>query len=529
MEKILNQSSGRVIALMDVGTNSIRLRLVQVLPDKKFEIVLTQKEVVRLGDSEFVEQTLQSEAIDRAVQVCCHFYTLIKQHEVEEIIAIATTAVREAANRGEFIQYIKDKCGLDIRIISGLEEARLIYLGIASGMNLGDQQALLIDIGGGSTELIVGDKQQHYLLDSLKLGAIRLTNMFFLPHENEAVTPERYTLIQSYVRNTLVRTAQRIQPYKIDVLLGSSGTLLNLANITAEHFYQRSALPDESFTHQQLKTVISKLCELPLDQRRKITGIDPQRADYIVSGAAIIDTIMDELKLKRLQISDRGLLDGMLVDYLDRTDQSLALGQITIRERSVLQLGRTVDFDEPHARHVARLAMQLFESGFSIGLHKLGRWERELLEYAALLHDVGAFLSYQNHQMHTYYIVRNADLLGFDQKEISIIALAGLHHRKLLPSRRNADYAALDEGSQRAVCILGMMLRLAESLDRSHSGAIHRVRFTKGNGNEIILDVFSNEDCHLELFGVEIHKQVFEKTFHKSLVIRRAGNTVLNA
>jgi exopolyphosphatase/guanosine-5'-triphosphate,3'-diphosphate pyrophosphatase len=201
----------------------------------------------------------------------------------------------------------------------------------------------------------------------------------------------------------------------------------------------------------------------------------------------------------------------------------MALGQMTVRERSVLQLSRTVNFDEPHARHVTRLALQLFDSAFQLRLHELGRWERELLEYTALMHDIGAFLSYSNHQMHTYYLIRNADLLGFDQKEISIMALAGLHHRKGLPTKREEEFAMLDPGGQEAVRVIGMIIRLAETLDRCHTGAVHRAKFTAKNKKSVVMEMYSDQDCQLELWGVEAHKEAFEKTFNRALEVRLIG------
>jgi exopolyphosphatase/guanosine-5'-triphosphate,3'-diphosphate pyrophosphatase len=520
MDNKMNTSKDRVIAFIDIGTNSISMLLVRIHPDKTYTVLSNREELVRLGEGEFVDQSIKPEAIQRAVEVCRNFTDLARHSQAERMIAVATSAIREASNRGELIEKIKDTTGLDVRAISGLEESRLVYLGIASGMDLQERQALFVDIGGGSTKLIVGDHQHHYLLDSLKLGSLRLTSMFFLPNEQDPIATNRYNLLKQYIRNNFVRSIQRIQPYKIDVAVGAAGTLLNLVDIVTHHFYNRPRTTDEIISHDQLNQVIELLCEQPLAKRREIPGIEPERANSIVAGAAIIDTLMDSLKLSALQVSDRSLRDGMLVDYLERTNESLILGQMNVRERSVLNFARTVNFDESHARQVARLALQLYDSAFHLGLHKLGRWERELLEYAALLHDIGAFLSYQNHQMHSYYLVLNADLLGFDQKESAIMALASLHHRKGLPSIDEKEFQALDEDSQKAVIILSMMLHLAESLDRGHVGAVHRVHFIDGTENNLILEVLSNQDCQLELWGVHNHLEEFEKLFHRPLEIR---------
>ncbi len=519
----MNITHGKVVAFIDIGTNSISLLLARIHPDKTYAVLDKREEIVRLGEGEFIDQSIQPAAIQRAVEVCGNYVNLARRAQADEIIAVATTATREATNRSEFIQHLKETSGLDVRAISGLEEARLTYLGVASGLDFQGRQALFVDIGGGSTKLIVGDHQHHYLLDSLKLGSLRLTSMFFRPDETGPVDPGRYKLLQNYIRNNFVRSIQRIQPYKIDAVVGSAGTLLSLVDITARHFHNRAHAPDEITTHEQLKQVIKVLCDLPLDQRRQMPGMQPERAGSIIAGAAIIDTLMEALSLTSLQISERSLRDGMLADYLQRSPELLALGQMNVREQSVLRLARTVDFDEPHARQVARLALQLFDSAFSLGLHKLGRWERELLEYTALLHDIGAFLSYQNHQKHTYYLIHNADLLGFDQKETAIMAMAGMHHRKGLPSADENEFQTLDKDSQTAVRVMAMMLHLSESLDRGHVGAVHRAHFIAGPGDMIILEVFSNQDCQLEVWGVQNHLKEFEKAFQRPLEVRLAG------
>lgn len=521
----MNNPPGKVVAFIDIGTNSVSMLLARIQADKSYQVLERREEIVRLGEGEFVDQSIQPEAIQRAIEVCRSFVDLARRARAEEIITVATTATREATNRREFIQQVKDSIGLDVRAISGLEEARLIYLGVASGMDLQERQALFVDIGGGSTKLIVGDRQHHYLLDSLKLGSLRLTSMFFRPDETGPVAPGRYQLLQNYIRNNFVRSIQRIQPYKIDVVVGSAGTLLNLVNVAAHRIHQRPRVPDEVISHQELQQSVRFLCDLPLDQRRQVAGIEPERAASLIAGAAIIDTLMEALKLTSLQVSERSLRDGLLVDYLERASEPHLPGQINVREQSVLRFARTLDFDEAHARQVARLALQLFDSAFSLGLHHLGRWERELLEYAALLHDIGAFLSYQNHQKHTYYLIHNADLLGFDQKETAIMAFAGLHHRKGLPSEQEMEFQALDRDAQAAVRVMAMMLHLAESLDRGHVGAVHRAHFIPGPDQKIVLEIFSNQDCQLELWGVQNHLSAFETLFQRPLEVRLASSS----
>lgn len=524
-------SAGRVVAFMDIGTNSVRLLLVRINPNKSYTILSDQKEIVRLGEGEFVEQHLQPEAMKRAVLVCRKFAEMARAYHAEEILAVATSATREAENRNEFIRRLKREAQLDVRVVSGREEARLIYLGVASGYHLEDRQAVFIDIGGGSTEVIVGNQHEYAHLDSLKLGAIRLTSLFFLPGESRPVKSARYALICQYVRNAAIRTIQQVKEHRLDLALGSSGTLENLADIAAYLTHKRRRQRDDVLTYAQLKEVVALLCSLPLEERRKVQGMTPSRADIIIAGAAVIDVLMEALNLSEIAISDRGLRDGLLIDYLQRSEHAPLVEEMSVRERSVLQLARSCGVDEAHAREVAALALELFESARNAGLHKFGPGERELLQWSALLHDTGAFLSYNNHQAHSYYLIRNAELLGFDETEIALMANAGLFHRKAMPrAKKHPEFAALNRRSRKIVRLFALLLRIAESLDRSHSGVVRNARLRLGEDEStVVLEVIASRDCQLELWGVQNHRAAFERVFKRKLqidaTIRSAGET----
>ncbi len=241
----MNISGGQVIAFIDIGTNSVRLLLVRMNPNHSYSVINQEKEIVRLGEGEFVDQYLQPEAMQRAALVCQKFVEMARAYGAEEIITIATSATREAVNKAAFLRLLQQEAQLEVRTISGLEEARLIYMGLSSGIHLGQRQALFLDIGGGSTEVIVGDQAQHQVLDSLKLGAIRLSTLFFLPEEQGPVADERYALICQYVRNAAVRTVHQVRQYRLDLAIGSSGTIESLADIAAYRFLDRRREPDD--------------------------------------------------------------------------------------------------------------------------------------------------------------------------------------------------------------------------------------------------------------------------------------------
>lgn len=515
---------------MDIGTNSVRLLLVRINANHSYATLTQQKEVVRLGEGEFVAQYLQPEAMDRATLVCRKFAELSRSYGAAEIIAITTSAARDAKNQKDFLRRLRRDADLDVRVISGKEEARLIYLGVSRGAHLGDKQAAFIDIGGGSTEIIAGDQRQYRYLGSVNLGAVRLTTLFFLPEETGPVPPERYALIQKYIRNASVRTLQQMREHRIDVAFGSSGTIENLTDIALRTLRDRARQREDTLTYDDLKHVIEMLCDLPLEARRKVAGINPERADIIVAGAAILDTWMQDLKLSELRvIADRGLREGLLIDYLSRGEHAQVVRGMSVRERSVLQLGHTCGFDEQHAKHIAQLTLQLFDGAAKAGLHKLNGPERELLGYAAMLHDIGAFLSYNDHHLHTYYLIRHAELLGFDESEIALMATTALFHRKGAPKTKSPEIKALDKRARKSVRLLSTFLRIAEGLDRSHRGIVKQVRLRAINKNSVALEIHAAQDCELELWGVQDRIPLAEKIFGRKIQVKVVGKSSARA
>lgn len=508
-----------VIAFIDIGTSSVRLLLMRVNPDRSYTILSDEKEVVRLGEGVFVDQNLSREAIERTTLVCNNFAETARGNGASEIYTVATSATREAKNKKELLESLKQEADLDARIVSGLEEARLIYLGTSRGINLGDAQGLFIDIGGGSTKLIIGNQSQYQFLDTFKLGALRLTSLFSLHDETGTLPPARYALIQRHVRNATVRSLTTIRQYRIDFALGSSGTIENLADIAAYRFLNRPRERNDVLRFDHLEIVVETLLSLSPEERREIPGISPHRAENIVAGAAILHTLMQDLEIPEIRISEHGLRFGLLNEYLLRSERAKLMEGMSEREHSVLQFGRACGFDEAHARNVARVATELFESAKMLQLHEFGEWERELLEYAALLHDIGTFLSHTNHQDHTYYLVNNADLLGFDQTEINIIATLGFYHRKKSPKEKHRQFMNLEKRSREIVRGLAIFLQLAESLDHSHTGVIRRVRFRKPDDKKIVLEIIANQDCQLEAWGVHNQKKAFKKTFGQKLKV----------
>jgi exopolyphosphatase/guanosine-5'-triphosphate,3'-diphosphate pyrophosphatase len=503
---------------MDFGTNSVRLLVVRIEPNQAYTVLHVLKETVRLGEGEFARQRLQPPAMERAIAAARRFADIARAAGAEEIVGVGTAAIREAENRQAFLARLHEETRIDLHVVSGREEARLIFLGVVGGFDLGARNALLIDIGGGSTETSIGTRHEALYLNSLKLGAIRLSSRF-RPRPNGSYSPGLYARMKAFVQIEASRTLTELREFPIDVAVGSSGTIENLADICVGAFRGRPRQPDDVLTYEELRRGVQMLRELPLEERRAVPGINPVRADIIVGGAAILDGLMDELGLEEIRISDRGLRDGLLLDYLARHGHADVGREVSLRLRSVLQLGRACRFNEEHARHTASLALRLFDSAADAGLHELGYRERELLEYAAYLHHIGSFLTYSGYQKHSRYLVRNAELLGFDDYESVFISLIILHHRGSLSLTKGDDVASLSLQDQGSLGLLSTLLRMAEHLDRGQAAVVSDARL-QISGSNLILDVHADRDSHVEMTGLENQRDVIERVFGRRLALR---------
>lgn len=509
-----------VVAFIDIGTNSVRILVVRLNPGYSHTVLSRQKELVRLGEGEFTGRWyLRKPAIDRTVLVCRHFTELARSFGAEQILAVATSATREARNRRVLLDRLKEEAGLDVSVVSGKEEARLIYLGVSSGIHLKDKQAIFIDIGGGSTEIAVGTQKEFSLLDSRKLGALRLNSLFPADAEGR-ISKNTYAAMRGYIDETLLGTVQALRGYRLDCAVGSSGTIENLAEIASRVLHPGDG-PGKGrvLGHDDLEELIGILRSRSTEERKKIPGMNPERADIIVGGAAILESLMDSLSVKEIIASDRGLREGLLIDYLQREKGYSPSKEMSIRKISVLRLARLFRVDESHANTTTRLALNLFDSGGEVGLHGLDERKRELLEYAAILHDTGSYLAFDNHELHSSYIIRNGELLGFSEQEIAVMAYIARYHRKYLSPKQAKAIKDLDPAATAEVRVLANLLCLANSLDRSHTGVIKEAWFISLGKKQARLELHTLDGCDLELWGLSLHKKDFERTFGRTLRI----------
>ncbi len=511
------KNSERVVGFIDIGTNAVRLLVVRINPNLSYTIISQEKEVVRLGEEEFKDNILKAEAMERTIFVCQKFADLAKTYGASEIVSVGTSAIREAENQNEFLQRLKKRAGLDVKVISGQEEARLIWMGVSSGINIGDKKAIFIDLGGGSTEIVIGNQHESFYVNSLRLGAIRLTAQFIGEGWTGPIKIETYKKIKQYACQKINVVKPTVLEYGIRLAYGSSGTLVNLADVSNKMFKKVSSNSGLVLSRKNLKKLATLLCWMPLEERKKMPAINPERADIIIAGAAVIEAIMEQFGLEEIHVSHRELRDGLLVEYLSNFEGFRELQKEPTQNQSVLNLGRSCNFDEKHSEIVTQLSLQLFDSAKLIGLHAMGNKERDLLKHAAILHDVGDFLSFNDHHLHSHYIISNAGLPGFDRDEIQIMANIARFHRKKLPTKKALKTQKLDEKSKAVVGFLSTFLRFAEKLDRSHCGLVKKTEFVKVGKDQVLLRFYSDSDCSLEQWSILQNRQAFYAAFGKEL------------
>ncbi|MGB7220132.1 MAG: Ppx/GppA phosphatase family protein [Vicinamibacterales bacterium] len=503
-----------LIAAIDIGTNSLHMIVVRVRPDLSFEIVDREKEMVRLGAGGLDGRALTPDAIQAAVRVLSKFRRLAESRQVDKIVAVATSAVREAENGGEFLHAVREQTGIRARVISGTEEARLIHLAAVYGVGSGDV-AVVIDIGGGSVEITRGGTTVERGR-SFKLGVIRLTERFvksdpLSSHDERKLVRHIYAEAGKYLDDLARAGFNRV--------IGTSGTILSLGALAGQQGRETdAALRNRRVSARQLRRVKKQLLPLSLERRLRLVGLEPRRADLSVAGIVLLDAIVRRLGADEITLCDLSLREGLVLDYIARHRKEIV--QVDrypdIRRRSVIELAERCNYWPEHAAQVARLALTLFDQTRSV--HALTDREREWLEYAALLHDIGVHISYEGHHKHSHYLIKNGDLRGFEPQEVAAIALVARYHRRATPKREHDEFADLPRERRRTVRTLAAILRLAETLDRSHSQSLSGVEL-HDRGKDALLQVRTSGDAELELWAASRQAVPFERLIGKPLRI----------
>jgi exopolyphosphatase/guanosine-5'-triphosphate,3'-diphosphate pyrophosphatase len=500
------------IEAIDVGSNSIHMLVAQVEPEGHFRVLDRAKEMVRLGRRSLTTGKLTRAAMEQGIRTLTAFRTLAERQGVTRFRAVATSAVREARNGGEFLQQVKEQVGLRVKVIPGREEARLVWIGVANSIDLRGEPAVIVDAGGGSLEVIAVDGGQPIAMSSLKLGVARLSEMFLDADPPSAKALRR---LREHLDEQLRPTLEPLVSKKFRHVIGTSGTMLTLIAMAA---HRLGVHPGNPYLHN-LEVPASAVLDLhetlsgsARARRSRMKGVDAKRVDQIVTGAALAERVIRTLEADRITACTWALREGLLLDYVARHTKGIEESArfTDVRRRSVMRLLRRLGYTGQHHHQVARLALRLFDQ-----LHGplgLDPSHRDLLEYAALLHDVGHSIAHENHHLHSYYLIVHGELLGFAREEIEVIGqVARLHNRKGQPKNGSLESVPLSRERKDAVRALAAILRLAEGLDRSQYGVVQDVKVRRRSGRVLLELLTHGLDAQLEVWEAGRRSELLEK------------------
>jgi exopolyphosphatase / guanosine-5'-triphosphate,3'-diphosphate pyrophosphatase len=518
----------RILAAIDVGTNSIHMVVARIQPYlPAFTIIAREKATVRLGD--FCPETgqLSEAAMERAIDALRRCQDVAQSLNAEQVIAVATSAVREALNGKDFLQRVESELGLLVNLISGTEEARRIYLGVLSGMSFREQPHILIDIGGGSTEITLGDGHEPRTLSSTKVGAVRLTAEHI---STDPISNVQFQALQTYIRGMLERSVEEIlanlNPGERPRMVGTSGTIEALVSLNAREKFGAVPTPLNGceITAKEVREWVNRLKKMTYAERLAIPGLSDRRAEIILAGALILQEAMMLLNVETLVICERSLREGVVVDWMltHGLIEDRLRYQGSVRQRSVMKTAQKYQVNLEHSQRVAEFAVSLFDQTQGV-FHSWGAEERELLWASAILHNCGHHVSHSSHHKHSYYLIRNSELLGYAEIEIEAIANLARYHRKSSPKKRHDNYRNLtSKRYRRIVEQLSPLLRLAVALDRRQIGAIASVELKpileRQEVRLVLKATNPNDDCSLERWSIDYKKSSFEGEYTVKLM-----------
>ena len=511
----------RRVAAIDIGSNSIHMLVVDVDPDGKLVVVETAKDQTRLGADLDERLCLDANALAKATVVLKRMRELADSLGAK-VRAIGTHALREAKNGVEFCARLSKRTGINIEIVSGQEEARLVYLGVQYGLPLHEKSSLIVDIGGGSTEILVGQWGEERFSTSLKLGAVRLTQKYI---KTDPVPEEEALALRRYVDSRIEPIAREIRKVGFDYAVGSSGTIKALKSLVLG--LNGKGIPDSFhgsvLSAAELEMARSALEKAPsLKERRMLPNLDPKRADIILAGAYVLESLTRLAGVSSWTISLTAIREGIVIDTLMREGLWLKGNPSDVRWRSVRSFGKRLQIDEAHAWHITSLAVSLFDQ--LKGRHAMGNEWREYLRCSAYLHEAGRFLGFTGHHKHAHYLIRHSNLLGFTVRELDFVASVVRYHRKRSPRESDEIFREFEPNERRCTERCAAMLRLAASLDRGRLGRIQEIRVQEAEGKcKLTVYLHGSLDVFVEIYEVSIEKQHFEKAFDLPLEVNVAS------
>jgi exopolyphosphatase/guanosine-5'-triphosphate,3'-diphosphate pyrophosphatase len=513
------------LAAIDIGSNSIKLVVVEAAASDSFAPLAREKEIVRLGHETLAQEFLSQDAIDRAADTIGRFRSIAEARNADRIVAVATASVREASNAAEFIETVWRRTGVRVEVLSSIEEARLIGVAVAHGCAAGASSVLNIDIGGGSTELSVVHDGVPVELYSVKLGAIGLTDRYLI---NDPPKSKELKALREQIRFAMERPARELRQVTWQKSTGTSGTIIAIG--AALRAFSPAPTDEEGVQPAGDEIVLSRLADfnqrtavMTVKDRAAIPGISAQRAEILIAGGQLLEGVMRALSINMLRTCDLALREGVIIDSLrefEAESRPPVADAADPRLRSVYAVGKRFGYEESHARQVTRLAERIFDGLASEA--GLSRHQRTLVSAAALLHDAGYHIAHESHHKHGLYLIRHSELTGFSEAERIVIANVARYHRGGLPKERHPEFAALNATDRQTVWQLGAIVRLADALDRSYDGRVRDLALRR-NGDEVEIHLISGSDCTREIAAAEQKGEMFETAFACRLKITRAA------
>jgi exopolyphosphatase/guanosine-5'-triphosphate,3'-diphosphate pyrophosphatase len=505
------------IAAFDLGSNSFHLLVVATRPDGSFEVLVREKQMLRLGDVVARHGILTEEALDAAVEVVKRFRTIAEANHADELLAYGTAALREATNGADAVDRLESQAGIRVKVINGIREAQLIFEAVRASVLIDPGPALCADLGGGSLELTVGDRSGLVYATSLHLGVGRLTAELV---RGDPPSGKSRSRLRRRVEVELGGVLEEILEKRPRQLIGSSGTLCAL--VRASVALRDRAVPPVvnqlSITAKEVDDFAELIYRLPTSDRARLPGIDARRAELMPAGVAVAQALLEATGLPGLMVSEWALREGIVLSAIRKHDRAdLGGDPRAIRRASVLSLCRRSGWREAHGRKVAELAVQVFDA--LVPLHGLGAPDRELLELAALLHDVGEHISRDSHGRHTAYLIENGGLRGFSPDEVRLLTCLCRYHTRGRPRESFPAWEALSP-EDRSRCLAQLsLLRIADGLDVSHALVVSKIEAVVGT-DSVELVATARGDAELERWMFQRKKALFEELFGRSLELR---------
>ena len=498
------------IAAFDLGSNSFHMILVETRPDGSFVPIAKEREMLRLGDLVAKTGELGTEGRERAFEVIRRFKTIADTHEADQIVAVGTSALREAHDGPEFVDSVRRKLGLTIHIIDGIQEATAIFNAIRASVVLDPAPALALDLGGGSLELMLGDTAGLAFAASVKLGVGRLTSMFF---ESDPPVESELSEARRYIEQELEPVLSELAEFGPRLLIGSSGTFIAIAAIAAT--MRDGSEPDHlnhlTVSYEDVVSASKRVLTETKANRAKIRGTDARRAELLPAGFLVLIHIMERLGMHEITISGWALREGLILRTIAEHDPTdFGDDPRSIRRSSVLSLCHRCNWNRDHSVQVAELATQIFDA--TMVLHEMSARERELLEFGALMHDLGEHISRTNHDRHSAYLITNGDLRGFTPKEVRILTMLARYHLRGSEKSVAKDPVLNSVELEHLLKLIGI-LRIADAFDASHSGEVMKVEVCELLGRRVLFSLAVKNEAELELWSMHRKKQLFERVF----------------